>query len=45
MTQYIKGTKRLAIIKRWLQGIDDPEYDVLPTRKEGKYIVKKRETK
>ena len=43
MTQYIKGTKRLAIIKRWLQGIDDPEYDVLPTRKEGKYIVKKRE--
>lgn len=44
MTQYIKGTKRLAIIKRWLQGIDDPEYDVLPTRKEGKYIVKKRET-
>ena len=44
MTQYIKGTKRLAIIKRWLQGIDDPEYDVFPTRKEGKYIVKKRET-
>lgn len=42
MTQYVKGTKRLAIIKRWLQGIDDPDYDVLPTRKEGRYIVKKR---
>ena len=43
MSKYIKGSKRLAIIQRWLQGIDDPEYDVLPTRKEGKYIVKKRE--
>lgn len=43
MSKYIKGSKRLAIIQRWLQGIDDPQYDVLPTRKEGKYIVKKRE--
>ena len=42
MTTYLKGSKRLAIIHRWLQGIDDPEYDVLPTKKEGKYIVKKR---
>ena len=41
---YLKGSKRLAIIHRWLQGIDDPEYDVLPTKKEGKYIVKKRTT-
>ena len=42
MTQYLKGSKRLAVIHRWLQGIDDPNYEVLPTRKEGKYIVKKR---
>ena len=42
MTKYLKGSKRLAIIHRWLLGIDDPEYDVLPTKKEGKYIVKKR---
>ena len=41
---YLKGSKRLAIIQRWLQGIDDPNYDVLPTKKEGKYIVKKRTT-
>ena len=41
---YIKGSKRLAIIQRWLQGIDDPDYDVLPTKKEGKYILKKRIT-
>ena len=43
MTKYLKGSKRLAIIQRWLQGIDDPNYDVLPTKKEGKYIVKKKE--
>ena len=42
-TTYLKGSKRLAIIHRWLQGIDDPNYEVLPTRKEGKYIVKKRQ--
>ena len=39
---YLKGSKRLAVIHRWLNGIDDPNYEVLPTRKEGKYIVKKR---
>ena len=44
MTTYLKGSKRLASIHRWLQGIDDPNYDVLPTKKEGKYIVKKRTT-
>ena len=41
-TTYLKGSKRLAVIHRWLNGIDDPNYEVLPTRKEGKYIVKKR---
>lgn len=34
--------KRQQIIKKWLQGIDDPEFEVFPTKKEGKYIVKKR---
>ena len=43
MSKYLKGSKRLAIIQRWLQGIDDPNYDVLPTKKEGKYIVKKKQ--
>ena len=42
MTTYLKGSRRLAVIHRWLQGIDDPEYEVLPTKKEGKYIVRKR---
>lgn len=42
MSNYVRGTKRLQIIQRWLQGIDDPFYEVFPTKVEGKYIVKKR---
>ncbi|KAK8895991.1 hypothetical protein M9Y10_013877 [Tritrichomonas musculus] len=42
--KYLTGSKRLQIIQRWLNGVDDPEYDVFPTRKEGKYIVKPRKT-
>ncbi|KAK8837137.1 hypothetical protein M9Y10_006902 [Tritrichomonas musculus] len=41
--EYLKGTKRLQIINKWLRGIDDPMYEVYPTRKEGKYILKKRD--
>ena len=44
MTKHLSGSKRLAVIQRWINGHDDPEWEVLPTRKEGKYIVKKRET-
>lgn len=42
MSNYVRGTKRLQIIQRWLQGIDDPDFEVFPTKVEGKYIVKKR---
>ena len=41
--QYIRGCKRLAIINKWLRGIDDEDYDVFPTKIEGKYIVKPRD--
>ena len=40
MTKYVTGMKRNQIIQRWLQGIDDEQYEVFPTKKEGKYIVK-----
>lgn len=43
--EYLRGTKRLAIIQKWLNGHEDENYEVWPTRKEGKYIVKKRERK
>lgn len=42
MSKHLTGSKRLAIIQRWINGHDDPDWEVLPTRKEGKYIVKKR---
>ncbi len=45
MSKHLTGSKRLAVIQRWINGIDDPEWEVLPTRTEGKYIVKKRKTK
>lgn len=35
--------KRNQIIQRWLQSIEDPENEVILTKKEGKYIVKLRE--
>ncbi len=41
--EYIRGTKRLAIIQKWLREQDEPDYEVLPMRKEGKHIVKRRE--
>lgn len=43
MSKYVRGVKRNQIIQRWIQGIDDPDYEVFPTKKEGKYIVKLRE--
>ena len=42
MSKYVTGMKRNQIIQRWLQGIDDEQYEVFPTKKEGKYIVKLR---
>ena len=42
MSKQIRGSRRLAIIQRWLQGHDDENYEVLPTRTEGKYIIRER---
>lgn len=44
MSNHLSGSKRLAVIQRWINGHDDPNWEVLPTRREGKYIVKKRAT-
>ena len=41
----IRGLKRQEIINNWLNGVEDPEYEVVPTKAEGKYIVKTRENK
>ena len=41
----IRGKKRQEYIQRWLNGEEDPEVEVMPTRVEGKYIVRPREQK
>ena len=41
---YLRGSKRLVIIQNWLNGKEDDDWEVLPTKKDGKYIVKRRES-
>lgn len=40
--QYLTGIQRLKVIKEYLDGKENPDWEVFPTRKEGKYIIKKR---
>ena len=42
MSKHLTGSKRLQVIQNYLNGRDDPDWDVLPTKKENKYIVKRR---
>ncbi|KAK8837133.1 hypothetical protein M9Y10_037188 [Tritrichomonas musculus] len=42
MSKHLTGSKRLQVIQKWLNGREDPEWDVLPCKKENKYIVKRR---
>ena len=44
MSKHLTGSKRLAVIHKWLNGRDDPDWEVLPTKKKDKYIVKPRKT-
>lgn len=45
MSKRINSSKRLQIIQRWLNGIDDEDYEVFPTKTEGKYFVRPRKNK
>ena len=42
MSNNIRGLKRQSIIDNWLNGVEDPDFEVVPTKAEGKYIVKQR---
>ncbi len=42
MTERLKGSKRLQVIQNWLNGKEDPNWEVFPTKNENKFIVKKR---
>ena len=45
MTKRVKGSRRLKLIQDYLNGKEDDDYEVLPTKKEGKYIIKPRKPK
>ena len=44
MSKHPTGSKRLVVIHRWLNGRDDPDWEVLPTKTKDKHIVKQRKT-
>ena len=44
MTSPIRGRKRQEYIDNWLRGEEDPNIEVIPTRSEGKYIVRQKVT-
>ena len=41
----VRGKKRMEIIKRFLDGDEDPDYEVIPTVTNGKYFVRPRKKK
>ena len=41
----VRGKKRMEIIKKFMNGEEDPNYEVLPTVTEGKYFVRPRREK
>ena len=42
MTKHLRGSKRLQVIQNWINGREDELFEVFPTKKENKYIVKPR---
>ena len=42
MSKQIRGSKRLKLIQNYLKGIEDEEFEVMPSKIEGKYFVRKR---
>ena len=42
MSKHLRGCKRLQVIQKWINGVEDPVWDVMPCRTEGKYIVRPR---
>lgn len=38
----LQGNKRIEVIKKWLEGTEDPFWEVMPTKNENKFIVRQR---
>ena len=45
MANRIRGKKRQEIIDNWIKGIEDPDVEVQPTKKENRYIVRPKANK
>ena len=45
MANRIRGKKRQEIIDNWIKGIEDPDVEVQPTKKENRYIVRPKVNK
>ena len=44
MSKRVTGCKRLKLIQNYLNGREDDDYEVFPTKTEGKYIIRPRKT-
>ena len=44
MANRIRGKKRQEIIDNWLKGVEEPDVEVLPTKSDGRYIVRPKNT-
>ena len=44
MANRIRGKKRQEIIDKWLKGVEDPDVEVKPTKKDNRYIVRPKQT-
>ena len=44
MANRIRGKKRQEIIDNWIKGIEDPDVEVKPTKKENRYIVRPKKS-
>lgn len=42
MTSYLRGSKRLKVIQQYLNGVENPDWEVFPSRTEGKYVIRPR---
>ena len=42
MSKRVPQSKRMQLIDKWLRGIEDEEFEVFPSKTEGKYFVRKR---
>lgn len=42
MSKRVPQSKRMQLIDKWLRGIEDDEFEVFPSKTEGKYFVRKR---